>query len=197
MANLLEISEAAHQQVFPKEGDESAIDKVIFLSIAKTKYAELMWLKARNEKNEEGVWNVPSEILVESEPLPVVNNEIDISGLPIMKSIPQEKWLQNLGGLTCGCVYVKSNINQTQLLCDDDSLPEDAKTYLIINDKIKLPRGAHAKKLPIIFASRGERIRDNINIDDAIASQISDYLIQRFLGKIAPEDVTNNTNSDK
>jgi len=192
--NLLETCEVAWRQLFPNPSDEVAITLEEFISTGKTEYAYEMWLKARNDKREDGSFDVPSNILVETD-LPISNNQMDISSLNILRSIPEEKWLQNIGGLKCGCEYVKSDINKIALLCDDDSLDDAAKTYYVVGNKIKFPLGTHATSLPIIYATSGEDINGEIDIDDAIAGIIRTRLIDIYANRIGREDVTNNSNS--
>lgn len=196
MANLKETAELSWRQLYPNPNDETAISLEEFIATAKSEYAYEMWLKARNDKREEGSYDVPSNILVEKE-LDVKDGIMDISDLQILRSIPEEKWLQNIGGLNCECKYIKSDVNKTALLCDDDSLPDAARTYYVVGNKIKFPQGAHDSKLSIIYASSGEDIDDNISIDDAIAGIIRTRLIEIYGGKTGKEDVTNNTNSSE
>lgn len=194
--NLKEVSELSWRQLYPQPNDETAISLEEFIATAKSEYAYEMWLKARNDKREEGSYDVPSNILVEKE-LDVKDGVMDISDLQILRSIPEEKWLQNIGGLNCECKYIKSDVNKTALLCDDDSLPDTARTYYVVGNKIKFPQGTHSNKLPIIYASSGEDIDDNISIDDAIAGIIRTRLIEIYAGKTGREDVTDNTNSSE
>lgn len=194
MANLKETAELAYRQLFPNPGDETALDKEDFVSTAKTEYAYQMLLMAWKSKATEGEFIVPSYISREVEK-DVVDNVMDISDLDILKSLPSEMWLQNIGGLNCGCKYVKTTINLTQLLCDDNSLPDDTKTYYVIGKKIKFPQGAHAKKLTLIYANNGSDLdADEIVIDDAMAGIVRTRLIEIYGGKTGVEDRTNNSN---
>lgn len=194
MAELKEIANV----VWLKIGggtDESRITLDEILVVAKVEYAfqalQLSW----RERREEGFWNIPSTISRESEPLKVINNEIDISKLKILKAVPLEMWLQNIGGLTCSCFYIQTTINQAQLMCDDDSLPDGTKTYYVVGNKIKFPNGTHEDKLTIIYASSGEDLDDDISIDDAVAAMIVEKLISIYGNNIIPEDETNDSNS--
>lgn len=193
--NILEIAELAWRQLFPAGADSPPITKAEFIATAKTEYAGQMWVLSKNEKNQEGVFNVPSVLLSEVE-LPVKDNTVDITGLDVLRSLSNDSWLQNIGGLTCRCKYVKSNVNQRQLFCDDDSLPNDAKIYLVVGNKIWFPRGTHASKLPIIYANKGLQVEDRLEIDDAIGANIRTRLIEIYGGKTGNEDVTNNANSN-
>lgn len=197
MANLLEIAELAWSQLFPHPTDEASITKEEFITTAKIQYPLQMWVQARNERNEEGVYNVPSNILIQSDPLPVVNNEIDISHLNIMRGLPNGVWLQNIGGLTCGCKYVKSTINTSQIMCDtDNGLGDDVKTFLVVGKKILFPKGAHSDKLTIIYANNGIENDGLYEVDDVVGALIQQQLIQIYTGKIGKEDKNNDGKAD-
>lgn len=194
MANLLEIAALAWQQLYPVPNDETAITLEEFETTALSEYALQMWIKARNAKREDGYFEVPSEILVPKE-FDVVNDEIDLSGVGILRSIPNEKWVQNVGGLNCKCEYIKSTINNWQLLCDDDCIDDVAKIFYVVGDKIRFPKGVHSTPLEITFASSGEDINGEIPITDDLAGIIRTRLIEIYGGKTAQEDTTNNTSS--
>lgn len=193
MANLLEVCELSWRQMFPNPGDETSIAKEEFIATGKYEFAYFTWLAFLNEKDKEGFAEVPSYLLTEKE-IDVVDNEMDISDLKTFKSLPQEIWLQNVGGLNCQCKYVKSTVNLSQLLCDDDSLDDSARTYYIIGKKIKFPKGVHKSPLSIMYANMGETVSGYIEVDEGIASLIRDKLNAIYLGKVAPVDVTNNSN---
>ena len=195
MANLKSVAELCWRQLFPNPDDEEATTLEEFVETAKTEYALQIWLKARNDKREDGSFDIPSNILVQTS-LGIVNNQMDISSLNILRSIPEEKWLQNIGGFGCDCEYVKSDINKTALLCDDDSLDDAARTYYVVGNIITFPLGVSTTPLPITYATSGEDIDDYISIDDAIAGVIRTRLIDIYGGKIGQEDVTDNSNSN-
>lgn len=196
MVSIQETAELCWLQLNPTPGDETANTKEEFIATAKSTFAYNQLLLAWKEKRDEGSFQVPSYLSTETIPLDVVNNEIDISGFDIMRSLPQEVWLQNIGGINCNCVYIKSTINQSQLLCDDDSLG-DNKTYFVIGDKIRFPKGTHSNKLPIIYANNGMQLDGLTMIDDAMASIVRDKLFEIYGGKVAPVDPTNNTNPNQ
>lgn len=196
MANLLEIANLAWENQFPLATDETAISRESYIASAKLEYAYEFLLWYWRENTLEGVFNMPGNLSKESEPLPVINNEIDISGLDIMSRLPNEKWLGKIGKLTDDCVYVKSNINQTQLLKDDDSLPTDYRTFVIIGNKIVFPNGTHSDKLSIIYAGSGKDLDGNIEVDDAIGAIVRRKLNEIYLGRTMPVDKTNNTDSN-
>lgn len=192
--NLNEISELSYEQIFPKGGDETAIDKVSFQRTAFAEFAYFTWIAFLNEKNNEGYAEVPSYLISEVEK-EVVENEMDISDLKTFKSLPQDVWLVNIGGMNCHCKYVKSTANLTQLLCDDDSLDDAAKTYYITGKKIKFPKGVHKTPLSIMYASM-DQVNGYIEVSEDIAALVRDKLNAIYLGKVAPVDVTNNSSSN-
>ena len=181
--------------MFPNPTDETSISLQEIIETAKGEYSYQYLLWYWKEKREEGAFNVPANLATEEE-FDVINNEIDISGLEIMSRLPGDQWLLNIGGLTCDCRYVKSNINQTQLLCDDDSMPDTYKTYLIIGKKIKFPKGTHTTPLPIIYANSGKDADGEVEVADELASLIRRGLAEIYLGKVNPSDKTNNTNNN-
>lgn len=196
MSNLKEIAELSHSQIFPKSGGKAPIDVQEFIRTSINEWAYLTWLAFLNEKNLEGYAEAPSYLLAETD-IDIVNNEMDISILKTFKSIPQDQWLVNIGGMNCECKYVKSTANLTQLLCSDDSLPDDTKTYYITGKKIKFPQGTHKNTLPILYASMGDDSHKNVEVDEAIGSQIRDKLNAMYLGRVPPTDVTNNNNPNQ
>lgn len=192
MANLLSIAEQAWGQLFPRPTDEEAVDREDFVATAKAEYAFQLWKKIKEDKLLYGDCDIPSYLLSEKE-LDVVDNEIDISELKIMRSIDQELWLQGVGGIDCECQYIKSTLNHTKLLCGDDSLPDDAKPFYPFGKKIKFPKGAHNSKLTIQYANQGEEIDDNIEVDDAIGGIVRTRLLEIYGGKIGTADTKNDS----
>lgn len=195
MANLLEIAELAWRQLFPGANDETAISKEEFIATARTEYGYQLWNKIMAEKREEGYLEIPTYLLSEKE-MDVVNNEISLVDIKIMRSLPAEVFIQNIGGIRCECKYVKSTLNLSQILCDDDSLPDGDRPFYIVGKKIKFPKGAHANKLPITYANSGEKGLDGIEVDDVIGGIIRRSLIDIYGGKTGREDKTNNSNAD-
>jgi hypothetical protein len=196
MANLLSIAEQCWSQIFPRPNDEEAVDREDFVATAKNQYALELWKKIKEDKVVYGESDIPSYLLSEAE-MEVVDNEMDISSLNIMRSIDQDLWLQDIGGMNCECLYVKSTLNNTKALCDDDSLPDNAKTFYPQGKKIKFPLGVHKTQLKINYANKGETIDDNLEIDDMIAGIIRRSLIDIYGGKIGAEDNTNDSTSVK
>jgi hypothetical protein len=195
MANLLSIAEQAYNQLFPRPTDEEAVDKQDFVATAKNVFAYELWRKIKEDKLLYGECDIPSYLLSEAK-LDVKDDEMDISSLKIMRSIDQELWLQNIGGMNCECLYVKSTLNLSKILCDDDSLPDDSRTFYPQGLKIKFPNGVHATPLSIIYANQGEEVNERIEIDDAIAGIVRVRLIEIYGGKIGQEDKANDSNSN-
>lgn len=195
MANLNSIAELFWRQMYPNPTDEVSISLEEIIETAKGEYSYQYLLLYWKEKREEGSFNMPANLATEKE-FDVINNEIDISALEIMSRLPYDQWLVNIGGLTCECKYIKSNINQAQLLCNDDSMPDDYKPYLIIGNRIKFPKGTHANKITMIYANNGLGTDGNVEIADELAALVRRGLVEIYLGKINKEDKTNNSNSD-
>lgn len=182
--------------MFPNPGDENKISREEFIATGRSEYSYQLWLKILADRRENGELEIPSYLLSEIE-LEVVNKEIDVSGLKIMRSLPFETWLQNIGGINCECRYVKSTLNHSQLLCDDDSLNDGDRTYYAVGKKIKFPQGTHKEKLGITYANNGENVDGNIEVDDAIGGMVRRTLIQIYAGGIGKEDKTNNSNPEQ
>lgn len=193
--NLLELAELVWRQAYPNPTDETPVSLEEVVATAKYEYMSTMWRLAKEERAQEGVFNVPSNLLATAT-LKVVNNEMDISQIRTLRSLPDDMWLQNIGGITCTCRYVKSSLNLSQLLCDDDSLG-NARTYFAMENKIHFPQGTHKDELPIIYAKMSEDVDGDIEIADAVGSIIRQRLVEIYLGKVGPEDTTNNSSSNQ
>lgn len=191
--NINEIAELVFNQLQPTSGDEPAIDIEDFKSSAKAEFAYQTLLMMWKTRREEGEYAIPSYLLTEVEK-EVVNDEIDISDLEYFKSLPFEAWLQGVGGMKCSCNYVKSTLNDSKLMCGDDSMPDDTRTFYIQGKKLKFPQGTHAKKLPVIYADKGGDLDGNLDVDDAIAALVRERLLVLYGGKIGQNDETNNSN---
>lgn len=194
MANLLEIAELAWMQLYPHPQTGAAVTKEEFIATAKTEYAYQMLLMIWKEKRDEGYSEVPGYMSV-SVDKDVVDGKMDISDLEIFRSLPQEAWLQNIGGIECKCKYVKTTVNLAQLLCDDDSLGDDVKTYLVLSKEIIFPLGVHKSPLTIIYANKGKGVDGRIEVDDAIGGIVRSRLVEIYGGKTGPEDETENENA--
>lgn len=196
MASLREIANLAWEQVFPMPNDETSISKESFITTAKGQYAWEMWRLSKEEKAQEGFFNVPSGLLTEVI-LAVKDNKIDITDLPVLRALTNDKWLVNIGGLTSKCKYIASNVNNAQLLEGDDSLPDDSKTYLVVGNSIQFPQGTFKNPESIIYANDGLGINDEETfVDDAIAAIIRTKLLDIYQRK-EPVDNTNNSNANK
>lgn len=192
MANLLEIVQSVYDQV-GNDSDEAPVTREAMLVDAKAEYAFQMQLVYWAEKQREGFFEIPSHLLSEAE-LPVVDNEIDISSINVFNAFSTDSFIQNIGGLTCECQYIKSSVNRRQMLCGFESIDDSVKPYVPLGKKIKFPEGTHAKTLKIIYINKGEQVDDNYEIDDKVASLVRDKLQNIYLGKITQKDQTNNTN---
>lgn len=196
MANLLSICEQVFLQIQPKATDESKTTVEEIIATGKSEYAYQLWMKLMAEKREDGYLEVPSYLLTETE-LEVVNNVMDVSDLKIMRGLPSEIWLQKIGEIDCKCKYIKTTLNLAQVLCDDDGLADTDKLYYAVGRKIKFPRGVHKTPLPIIYANSGEKVDGRIEIDDIIGGVVRRTLLEIYLGKVGPEDKTNNSAGDR
>lgn len=195
MANLLEVAQLIYNQINPNPSDENAVQFEEVAASVRIQYPLEQYYYLRQQRKDDWWFALPSHLLSESDDLDVVDNEIDISELKILKAMSGEAWLVNIGGLACKCKYIKSTVNQTQLLCGDDSLPDDSKTYYVIGKKIRLPQGAHAKKLKIIYANDGSSLDESQEIDDIVAGIVRVKVLEMYQGKTSKEDETNNSNS--
>lgn len=193
MLSLQEVSETFWLQM-GGGSDESRVTLEEIIATAQAEYAwQLLQLAWKEKRDEGGSYTVPSEILSEDE-ITVVNNEADIAILPIMRSVPWEQWLGQIGDLTCDCKYIKSTLNLSQILCDDDSMG-NVRTYYVVGNKIKFPQGTHSNKLPIIYANDGTSLDSQETfIPDAISALVRERLGVIYLGKVVPADTTNNSN---
>lgn len=194
--DLRTIGELAYRQLFPNPGDETALEVEDFIETAKALYAAEIMLQIWRERREGGTWLLPS-YLVKQADIGINDDVADLKDLKILKALPDEIWLVNIGGLTCKCKYVKSTLYQTELLCGDDSMPDDTKTYFVVGTRIHFPRGTHAKTLPIIYADNGSSIDESIEVEEGIAGLVRVRLTELYTGKTGKEDTTNNSNSNQ
>ena len=190
--NLNEVAELSWRKIFPQGGNNTAISKEEFMRVAFVEFAQQTLLMAWKDRADD-YYEVPPYLIDEVEK-DIVDNEMDISDLKYFKSLPMQTWLVNMGGFDCHCKYVKSTANLSQLLCEDDSMDDDARPYFIQGKKIVFPKGTHKTPLKIVYANMGADIDGNIECDEAIAASVLEKLDAFYLGKIAPADVTNNNN---
>jgi hypothetical protein len=190
MANLIEIAELAYNKIYPNPTIDTPIKLEEFIATAKSEFAYQIWRKSKEDKREDS-YSLPS-YLVSMDELTVVDNKASIKHLKPLKSLDFDQWLVNIGGLECKCVYIKSDVNMAQLMCDDDSIG-NAKRYIPIKDQILFPNGTHANTLPILYVSNGIKIDNYIEVDDGIGALVRRHLLE-FYGQKVPEDVTKNSN---
>lgn len=191
MASLNELVQTVYDIVNPLPRAKNSIDIEDYKSAARLEYAAAMWIYRQEQRNLDGQFQMPSDLLTDTE-LNVVNDEADISGLKFLSALPDDLWIQNLGGINCECKYVKTNINLAQVLCDDESLGSDRR-YYVSGKKIKFPDGTHANKIPITYANNGNDVDDDVEVNEYIGSKVRDKLLAVY-GKKLPVDVTNNSN---
>jgi hypothetical protein len=175
--------------------DEPRIEQEQVEQNAKSEYAWQMLQMYWREKKENGEYPMPSYLLRETE-LKIVNDEANIEDLAVLRSIPCDLWIQMVG--TFSCLYTKTTVNQAQLMEGDDALGDNAKTYFVVGNKFKFPKGVHSNKIPLIYANDGSDLdADDVQVDDAIAALVRERLLASYIGKIAPQDVTNNSNPNQ
>lgn len=193
MANLKEVAEIAWRIIFPIPNDKTANTLEEFEAQARIQYSSSMWLYRAEMLLLDGFFFMPSFLLTETE-LEVVDKTIDVSKLDALTSLPNDLWVQNVGGLNCECNYVKTTLSLSQLLCDDDSMSDSDHLYYIVGKKIKFIKEPHKNILPITYANMGTSLDiRNIEVSDYIASKVMDKLLQLY-GKRMPADDTNNQN---
>lgn len=194
MANLKEISAAVYGKVYPNATIQTPVKVEHFIEAAKSKYAFELWRLSKELKRSEGEWDIPSALLRQGE-IEVKDNVADISNIHVFRTSDGETWIGNIGGIGCECNYIKKTVNLSQILCDDE-YDGNGKPFVVIGDKINFPQGVHKSKLPIIYASSGDDLNEEIPIDDTTAELVSIYLDQRFSNKM-PTDETVNDNSNQ
>ena len=195
MADLHTIAQVAYDQVFPNADDQTSIKVQHFIEVAKTRYAQELFILSKESKRIDGKWDIPESLLRETT-LKIENNEADISDLKIFQSFEGHKWVGMLGRFgNDDCKYIKQTINLANII-DSEEYCGNSKPYVIIGKKIKFPLGAHHDTESLIYASSGEDLDDSFEVDDAIGDRVGDYLFKRFSNKL-PEDRTDNSNSNK
>ncbi|MEO6638045.1 MAG: hypothetical protein ABIN25_07195 [Ginsengibacter sp.] len=189
------ISELAFRAIFPNPGDETSVTRQEFLAAAKLQYAYQYLLLYWKMRREEGYFTMPSHLLVQ-ESFEVINNEVDISCIKTFRAIGDDAFLISVGGLTCSCTYVKTNVNRKLLLCDDNSLPDGERTFLVLGKKIIFPKGAHTSPIEIIYASTGDNLKDDTEVEESVGAMVYEKLLELYgRNKLGLEDVTNNSSS--
>jgi hypothetical protein len=191
--NLLSIAQQNYDVVYPNATAQTSIKVEHFIEEAKVRYAIELFYQSKEGKRSEGEWEIPS-VLWRTAEIEVVDNKADISSLKVFRSFEGDTWIGNLGGIGSDCQYIRHSVNLSSMLLDDEYIG-NGKPYLAVGKTINFPKGAHGSKISIIYASNGEDLDGKIEIDDAIAALVSDYLYKKFTGKL-PEDRTNNSNSN-
>lgn len=193
MSNLKEIAQVSYDQVYPNASIQTSIKVEHFIVAAKARYAWELFRISKEERRSEGEWEIPSTLWRESD-IEVKDDKADISLLNIFRSFEGDVWIGNIGGINCECNYLKKSVNLAQILCDDE-YNGNARPYYVVGKSIKFPAGVHSPTLPMIYASDGTDLDDDIEIDDMIGDLIGNYLVQRFSNRM-PEDRTANSNSN-
>lgn len=194
MASLKEISQVAYDQTYPNASIQTSVKVEHFIEAAKSKYAFELWRMSKELKRSEGEFDIPSSLLRQGE-IEVKDNVADISNIHVFRTSDGETWISNIGGIGCECNYIKKTVNISQILCDDE-YDGNGKPFVVVGDKINFPKGTHKSTLPIIYASSGDDLNEEIPIDDTTAELVSIYLVQRFSNKL-PTDETANDNSNQ
>lgn len=189
------IAELCYRQLFPNPNDEANITKAEFIATAKVEYAYRLWEMNRAELQQTGENNIPPNLLTMGT-LIVESGKANIKDLKALRSLPNNTWIQSLGGVACGdCRYVLMDMNKWKLLCDDDSRGHD-KAAIPLGTEILFPDGTFEKdnKVPIVYAST-QNVDGKIEVDDAIGGLIRRSLIDIY-GKRFPEDKSNNSSGN-
>lgn len=192
-SSIYEIGNLVYLQISGGGSDESIITLEEVITTAKLLYATETLNNARLEKQIDGEYTIPSQLLLEAE-LEVKGKEADISKLNIERSFPNEAWVQGIGGEDCECKYIKSTLNLSKILCDDDSLPDNVRIFYIVGNKVKFPRGTHAKNITLTYINDGTGLdADDVQVSDAIGGVVRVKLLELYLGRTLQQDVTNNS----
>ena len=193
MANLKSIAQVSYDQMYPNATAQTSIKVEHFIEAAKSRYAWELWRISKEEKRNEGEWDIPSSLLRKAT-IEIKDNAADISALKIFRGFEGDTWISSIGGFDTDCSYTRQTVNISRMLLDDEYLG-NSKPYTVIGKSIEFPRGAHRKSESIVYASNGEDLDDAIEVDDVAGELVGIYLVQRFSGKM-PEDRTSNSNSN-
>lgn len=196
MSTIKQNAELAYRQLYPNPSDETPITLVEFIETAKTEYANLVWLQNRSDAREIGSNDIPEYLLSTAELQVDEKGRADISKLKVMRGLKGLTWIQGLGDMSCAnCDYLIVDTNKYNLLCGDDSVG-DRKFAVAAGKYIKFPDGTYESDriVPIIYATMGSELSDNIEVDDALASSLRRSIIEIYGGKTGQEDKTNNSN---
>ena len=192
MAGLKSIAQVNYDQIYPNATSQTSVKVEHLIEEAKIRYAWELFRVGKESKRVDGEWEIPSDLWREAL-IDIVNNEADISELNVFRSLEGDSWVGNIGGIGSDCKYMRLTLNLSQSF-DEDYLG-NSKSYIVVGSKIKFPQGTHKKSLPIVYATNGNDLDDEIQIDDAIGALVSDYIYKKFSGRL-PEDRTLNSNSN-
>lgn len=157
-----------------------------FIETAKHEYNRIAWVAAMNEKQQAGTWEMPSELTKVDEVI-VKDNQADISGLPILRGLPHDKWLAALMNGTC--IYTKTTMNDHLLMGDEDM--GIGERFYIMGNRLQFTDKVKDGTYTIIFAQDGSD--DGHTIEEANAALVRDAL-RKIYGQPLPVDKTNNLN---
>lgn len=192
--NLLSIAQVNYDLVYPNATAETSVKVEHMIEDAKMRYAWELFRTSKEEKRADGWWEIPSVLWREAD-IEVVDNKADISSLHIFRSFEGDTWLGMIGGEGCGCSYTRQSVNISQMLCEEDYWG-NSKPYYVVGKTIRFPGGAHKDTLPIVYASDGTDLNDEIDIDEGIGALVSEYLYKKYSGKFA-EDRTADSNTNR
>lgn len=175
------------RQMFPNPGDDASLKKAECIASAKHEYAYAL-VRASYEQLNTSEFSVPAEI-VDSQVLTVLNNSCDITDVPVLSAIPNERWAISLTGTNCKR-YIKSTASSKDMI-DKENLP--APRYYIRGKQILFPDGVKDKTVEFTFASKGDELNEEMPISDDMAAMVRRGLMQIYNRK-EPEDKTANQN---
>lgn len=193
MADLKTIAQVNYDQIYPNATSQTSIKVEHLIEEAKLRYAWELFRISKETKRTDGEWEIPSDLWREAN-IAITNREADVSSLNIFRSLEGDTWIGNIGGINSDCQFIRLSMNMRQSFDDDYS--GNAIPYVVIGTKIKFIKSVPGKSLPIIYASNGTDLDDEINVDDAIGALVSDYLFKKFSGRL-PEDRTADSNTNR
>lgn len=193
MADLKSISQVNYDQIYPNATSQTSVKVEHLIEEAKIRYAWELFRISKETKRADGEWEIPSALWREAT-IEIKDNQADISELAIFRSLEGDTWIGNIGGIGSDCNYLRLTLNLSQSF--DDEYTGNSKPYTVVGNVIKFPKGTHKSSIPIIYATNGSDLDDEIPVDDAIGALVSDYLFKKFSGKL-PEDRSADSNSNK
>lgn len=193
MADLKSIAQVNYDQIFPNATSQTSVKVEHLIEEAKIRYAWELFRIGKESKRADGEWEIPSALWREAT-IEIKDNQADISALNVFRSFEGDTWIGNIGGVGSDCKYMRLTMSLNQSF--DDDWMGNAKPYIVIGKIIKFPKGTIGASLPIIYATNGTDLDDEIEIDDAIGALVSDYIYKKFSGRL-PEDRSADSNSNK